>query len=86
MTKNLAANAVVVLGAAISGKANVWVIIAENLVKEKGLNANELIKLMSADIKGGGGGQPFFASAGGKNPEGIKAALEKAKAEILSKL
>jgi len=86
MIKNMAPNAVVVLGAEIEGKANVWVIIAENLVQEKGLNANNLIKLMSADINGGGGGQPFFASAGGKNPAGIAKALEKAKAEILSKI
>jgi alanyl-tRNA synthetase len=86
MIKNMAPKAVVVLAAAFGDKLNVWVIIEPSLVEEKGLDAKELIKVMSADIKGGGGGQPFFASAGGKNPAGIPAALEKVKAAIQEKL
>lgn len=86
MIKQNAPKSVVVLAAAIKGKANVWVIITPELVEEKGLDAKAMIKLMSADIKGGGGGQPFFASAGGKNPQGIPAALEKVKAEIMGKV
>ncbi|MBI1183758.1 alanine--tRNA ligase, partial [bacterium] len=84
--KNSAENAVVVLAANIDEKVNVWVIISEHLVNEKGLDARNIIKLMAADIKGGGGGQPFFASAGGKNPAGIESALQKAETEIIAKL
>ncbi|MFY0671775.1 MAG: alanine--tRNA ligase [Bacteroidia bacterium] len=86
MIKNNAPQAAVVLAAAFGDKLNVWVIIEPSLVEQKGLDAKELIKVMSADIRGGGGGQPFFASAGGKNPAGIPAALEKVKAVILEKL
>jgi alanyl-tRNA synthetase len=86
MIKNMAPKAVVVLAAAFGDKLNVWVIIDPSLVEEKGLDAKELIKVMSGDIRGGGGGQPFFASAGGKNPAGIPAALEKVKAAIMEKL
>jgi alanyl-tRNA synthetase len=53
--------------------------IAENLVKEKGLHAGKLVKELAKEIKGGGGGQPHFASAGGKDPQGIDRALKKAK-------
>ncbi|MCB0738832.1 MAG: alanine--tRNA ligase, partial [Bacteroidetes bacterium] len=86
MIKQNAPKSVVVLASAISDKANVWVIITPELVEEKGIDAREIIKLMSADIKGGGGGQPFFASAGGKNPNGISAALEKVRVEVVEKL
>lgn len=69
-------NAVVVLAAAIGNKANLWVYIDKELTQSKQLDARAMIKSVSAEIRGGGGGQAFFASAGGKNPEGIDKALE----------
>ncbi|TFG44175.1 MAG: hypothetical protein E4H43_00735 [Bacteroidia bacterium] len=75
-------NAVLVLGTAISGKANILVMVSDILVKEKNLNATEIIKEIAGEINGGGGGQPFLASAGGRNPEGISAALKKAEEYI----
>ncbi len=65
-----------VLGAEISGKAHLAVMLAENIVKEKNLKANELIRQVSPYIQGGGGGQPFFATAGGKNPAGLDKAIK----------
>jgi len=73
-----------VLGAAINNKAVISVMISDELVKNKSLNANNIIKEISAEIKGGGGGQPFYATAGGKDVGGIEKAIIKAK-EILIK-
>lgn len=69
---------VMVLGSENKGKANLTVAISDDLIKEKGMNAGKMIKELSKEIKGGGGGQAFFATAGGKNPQGIEKALEKA--------
>jgi alanyl-tRNA synthetase len=49
------------------------------LVKTKGYNAGKMIREIAKEIKGGGGGQPFFASAGGNDVSGIGRALAKAK-------
>ncbi len=81
-TKDIVANLVLVLGAIIDGKPNLTVMISENLVKEKGLDARVFIKELAKEIQGGGGGQPFYATAGGKNAAGLKAAIEKAKVFI----
>jgi len=72
-------NLILILGAEIDGKANLALMISDNLVKEKNLNAGILIRELSKDIEGSGGGQPFFATAGGKNPKGIDNALKKAR-------
>jgi len=77
-TKDIVANLVLVLGAIVDGKPNLTVMISENLVKEKGLDARIFIKELAKEIQGGGGGQPFYATAGGKNTAGLKAAIEKA--------
>ncbi len=65
-------------GAEINGKANLVIMISDNLVKDKGLNAGQIIREISKEIKGGGGGQAHFASAGGSDPSGIENALKKA--------
>lgn len=67
-----------VLGSRYGGKPMLAVMVGQGLL-EKGLAAPKLIKELAAEIKGGGGGQPFFATAGGKDPEGLPRALAKAK-------
>lgn len=68
-----------VLGAEVNGKPNLTVVVSENLVSEKSLNAGAIIRELAKEIKGGGGGQPFYATAGGKDAAGLEKALEKAK-------
>ena len=50
---------------------------------DKGIAAPQIIKALASEIKGGGGGQAFYATAGGKDPEGLPRALKKA-ATLLS--
>ncbi len=52
--------------------------ISKELAAERNLNAGQVVKELGKYIQGGGGGQPFFATAGGKNPEGVKEALKNA--------
>ena len=59
-------------------KANLSVAISDDVISDKGLKAGDVIKELASCIRGGGGGQPMFASAGGSYPEGIKEALSKA--------
>jgi alanyl-tRNA synthetase len=68
-----------VLGAEIKGKPNLTVAIGDELIKEKSLNAGQIIRDLAKEIKGGGGGQPFFATAGGNDLNGLDIALERAK-------
>jgi len=80
--KDIVPNLFLVLAADIDGKPGITVMIAENLVKEKSLNAGAIVRELAKEIKGGGGGQPFFATAGGSDVTGIDKALEKAKSFI----
>jgi alanyl-tRNA synthetase len=57
--------------------------IANNLVADRGLNAGQVVRELGKLIQGGGGGQPFFATAGGKNPNGIGEAIVKVREFIL---
>ncbi len=70
-------NLIAVLGAEIEGKPFLSVYIAEDLVKEAGLHAGQIVKELAKEIRGGGGGQPFFATAGGSDPSGLDRALSK---------
>jgi len=64
-------NLFLVLAAEINGKPLVSVMISDNLVKEKGYDASVIVKELAKEIKGGGGGQAFYATAGGKDISGI---------------
>ena len=72
-------NLFLVLAAEIDGKANIHVMIADNLVKERGLNAGAVIRDLAKAVNGSGGGQPFYATAGGKEPAGIPVLISNAK-------
>lgn len=71
-------NAFIVLGAEINGKPLLTIIISDELIKERGVNASNIIREASKEIQGGGGGQPFYATAGGKKTEGLNSAINKA--------
>lgn len=64
------------------GKAILSCYISKEVVAAKGLHAGSIVRELGTFIQGGGGGQPFFATAGGKNPAGISEALEKAEAYL----
>ena len=72
-------NLFLVLAAEIDGKANIHVMIADNLVKERGLNAGAVIRDLAKAVNGSGGGQPFYATAGGKEPAGIPVLISNAR-------
>jgi alanyl-tRNA synthetase len=80
--KDIVSDLFLVLAADFDGKPNLTVMISENLVKDKGLNAGNIVRELAKEIQGGGGGQPFFATAGGKDTSGLDKALEKAKSFI----
>lgn len=71
-------NLFLVFGAEKDGKALLSCYISKNLVEDKALNAGTIVRELGKFIQGGGGGQAFFATAGGKNPAGIEKALEAA--------
>jgi len=75
-------NLFMILGSEIKGKPSLSLIISENLVKEKNLNAGTIIREIAKEIQGSGGGQAFYATAGGVDFKGIAKALEKAKSYL----
>lgn len=81
--KNEVDNLFAVLAADVAGKPQIAVVVSETLVSGKSLNAGQLVRELAREIKGGGGGQPFFATAGGKDLGGLDAVVSKAN-EILS--
>ncbi len=74
----LGTNLFLVIATAEDDKPMLSCYISKELVSEKNLNAGTVVRELGKYIQGGGGGQPFFATAGGKNVAGIKEALEKA--------
>ncbi|MES2395423.1 MAG: alanine--tRNA ligase [Bacteroidota bacterium] len=77
--RNQIDNLFMVLGAEVKGKPSLSVIISDNLVKDKNLNAGTIVREIAKEIQGNGGGAAFYAVAGGANSQGIAKALEKAK-------
>ena len=75
---------VLVLGADLDGKPQLAVMLDDELAKAGRLNASTLVRELAKDIQGGGGGQPFFATAGGKNGAGLAAALARAEALVVA--
>ena len=68
----------VVLGSVKDGKPALLIVLGQNRV-DAGLNAGQMVRTLGKEIQGGGGGQPHFATAGGKNPDGLDKALSVAK-------
>ena len=74
---------VAVIGTKKGEKAVLSIYISKDLTEKYGLNAGQIIREAAKEIQGGGGGQAFFATAGGKNPQGLQKAIEQAKNLIL---
>ncbi len=76
--KGAVPNLYLVLGAAFEGKPSLTIVVSDELAKEKGLHAGNIVRELAKEIQGGGGGQPFFASAGGKDAAGLSKAIARA--------
>ncbi|MCU0408832.1 MAG: alanine--tRNA ligase-related protein, partial [Bacteroidales bacterium] len=79
------AESVIAIGTETGGKATLLVLLTDDLVSKRGMSAVSIIKEIAVEINGGGGGQPFMASAGGKNPAGLTKAIARV-AEIIDSL
>ncbi len=79
-------NLYLVIGSIIQGKPILTVMISESLVSSLGLHAGNIIRDSAKEIQGGGGGQPFFATAGGKDVSGIDRAMAKAREALMNLL
>ena len=75
-------NSLLLFGTEQNGKALLSCYVSKQLVVSKGLNAGTIVRELGHYIEGGGGGQPFYATAGGNNPAGLQQALNKAKSYI----
>ncbi|MGB0807159.1 MAG: alanine--tRNA ligase, partial [Salibacteraceae bacterium] len=75
-------NLFIVIGNTSGSKATLTIGISDTIVKEKDLNAGKIIREVAKKIQGGGGGQPFFATAGGKNASGLEEAMLDAKSIV----
>ena len=84
MLKQEISNLILVLATVKDNKPGITVMIADNLVKDKSLHAGNVVKNLSIYIQGGGGGQPYYATAGGSDINGVPAALEAAQKWVKS--
>ena len=80
--KNQVPSLFMVLVADIKGKPQIAVVISEDIVNKLDLHAGNIVKELAVNIRGGGGGQPFFATAGGSDVSGLNKVLESAKSYI----
>ena len=76
-------NAVVLLALDMNGKPQLQLGMSEAIVNDKGWHAGNMVRTLAQHIKGGGGGQPFFASAGGKDTSGLQAALDALEGQLV---
>ena len=74
---NVEGSLLCVIGTVHQDKPLLSVMMSEDMVKEHGLNAGQMVREAAKLIQGGGGGQPHYASAGGKNADGLSAAIDK---------
>ncbi|WP_316849183.1 alanine--tRNA ligase [Pedobacter agri] len=79
--KDMIDNLFLVFTTEIDGKPGITVMLSDDLVK-KGMNASNIVRELGKEIQGGGGGQPFYATAGGKNSAGLPNVLSKAEGFI----
>ncbi|MDL2231348.1 alanine--tRNA ligase [Porphyromonadaceae bacterium OttesenSCG-928-L07] len=77
---------VAVIGTVYNGKPNLSILISNSLVEEYALDAGQIVKDAAVEMKGGGGGQAFFATAGGSDVDGLERAMEKAERLIMHKI
>ena len=70
-------NMICVVGSYFNDKPRLSVMFSDDMVKDHGLNAGKMIREAAKLIQGGGGGQPNYAQAGGKNKDGLSAAVDK---------
>ena len=77
LRENISENLVVVIGSTAGNKPLLTVMFSDDMVKDHSLNAGTIIREAAKLIQGGGGGQPHYAQAGGKNLDGISAAVDK---------
>jgi len=77
---------VVIFGAEINGKPQLMVALSKDIAEEGKLHAGNMVRELAREIQGGGGGQPFFAAAGGKDASGLDRAIEKGVERVKEKL
>jgi alanyl-tRNA synthetase len=70
-------NLVCVVGSVFNEKPMLNIMLSDDMVKNHGLNAGQMVREAAKLMQGGGGGQPHFASAGGKNTDGLSAAIDR---------
>ena len=81
--KNQFHNLIIIIAAEISEKPYILVMLSDQIVNSKKLDARDVISVLSKHIDGGGGGQPFLATAGGKKLSGLSLVLQEAKKIVL---
>ncbi len=84
--KSKHADLVALIGTEVDGKALIGIITGDEITAKKIIDAGEMIREISKEIQGGGGGQAFFATAGGKDPNGLKEAISKGSTMIMEAL
>ena len=81
--KNEVPNAVIGLVYLADNKPGIALYIDETVVVDRGFNASNIVREVAKNIQGGGGGQPFFATAGGKDISGLEKALDALKSQFV---